>query len=265
LTGSHNPLRPGRVSTIAIYLAYAAIAAQILVRVTDRELLPKYFFLLAGFILLFTSTLFISRVQHLLFHAYFAIQSTIVLITLSLDPNSDVVTGLFALLCYQAAIFFSDRSRWGWIATLVALTIGSLVYFLGPLRGVALGLTPAGIAFALAFLVFANQESETARIKSQALLSELEEKRVQIEARAKKVEELAAVEERNRLARELHDAVSQTMFSITLTARSAQMQVESDPTKIRPLLEQLQTLTNDTLTNLRNMVAKLRPPATSSN
>lgn len=265
MTRSSNPLRPGRVSTIAIYLAFAAIAAQILVRVTDPGLFPKYVILLAVFILLFTLTLVFAKLRHNVFQSYFAIQSAIILIMLSLDPESDVVTGLFAILCFQAAMVFTGRIRWAWIAILVALTVGSLIFFLGTLRGLALGMTPIGIALALAFLVFANQEIEAARIESEELLDQLEKNRIQLEARAEQVQALTTLEERNRLARELHDAVSQAMFSITLTTRSAQMLVEKDPTETRSLLEQLQTLTNDALTNLRSLVAKLRPTADSNN
>jgi signal transduction histidine kinase len=159
---------------------------------------------------------------------------------------------------------FKGRIRWVWIAILVALTVGSLMFYLGTLRGLALGMTPAGVAFALAFLVFANQEIEASRIESQALLSELEKSRIQLESHSEQVEALTTLEERNRLARELHDAVSQTMFSITLTTRSAQMLAEKDPSQIKPLLEQLQTLTNDALASLRSLVAKLRPAADSS-
>src|SRR5579862_1868662 len=41
--------------------------------------------------------------------------------------------------------------------------------------------------------------------------------------------ELGVVEERNRLARDLHDAVSQTLFSLTLTAEAATELLDRDP------------------------------------
>lgn len=260
-TPRKRSLRPSRVSTIAIYLAFTAIALQILSRITEPELLPGYLILLVAFLLLFTLTLLFSHIRGNILNAYFAIQSSIVLILLSLDPNSDVVTGLFALLCYQAAMMFSGRTRWAWIVILIALTIGSLMFFLGPLRGLSLGMTPAGIAFALAFLVFANQEIEAASTESQALLRELEKKRVQLEVHAEQVEKLVTLEERNRLARELHDAVSQTIFSISLTTRSAQILLEQSPDQVRPHLEELQSLTNSALAELRSLVVRLRPGA----
>jgi signal transduction histidine kinase len=73
------------------------------------------------------------------------------------------------------------------------------------------------------------------------------------------VEELAAMEERNRLARELHDSVSQTMFSLLLATRSAQILLERDPVRVRPQLEQLQELTQSALAQMRSLIAELRP------
>src|SRR5919204_5585365 len=55
--------------------------------------------------------------------------------------------------------------------------------------------------------------------------------------------ELSTIEERKRLARELHDSVTQTLFSIGLTAEAAAALVETDPARAKAELEQLQELT----------------------
>ena len=73
------------------------------------------------------------------------------------------------------------------------------------------------------------------------------------------MEELAAIEERNRLARELHDSVSQTMFSIILNVRSTQVLLQRDPTRLRPQLETLQKLAQSALVEMRSLIAQLRP------
>ena len=46
--------------------------------------------------------------------------------------------------------------------------------------------------------------------------------------------ELSVLEERARLARELHDAVSQRLFSIRAHTRAAEMLIGKDPTGRRP-------------------------------
>ena len=77
---------------------------------------------------------------------------------------------------------------------------------------------------------------------------------------ASQAEELAAVRERNRLARELHDSVSQVIFGITLTSQSARLLLERDPARVPELLDRLEELTGSALGRLRSLIAQLRPP-----
>ena len=72
--------------------------------------------------------------------------------------------------------------------------------------------------------------------------------------------ELSIVSERNRLALELHDAVSQKLFSMTLTAEAAAQQFDRDPQAARAQIERLQTLSRQALDELRSLILGLRPP-----
>jgi signal transduction histidine kinase len=71
--------------------------------------------------------------------------------------------------------------------------------------------------------------------------------------------ELSTVEERKRLARELHDSVTQTLFSIGLTAEAASELVEVDPARARAQLGQLQELTRAAMAEMRSLIFELRP------
>ncbi len=71
--------------------------------------------------------------------------------------------------------------------------------------------------------------------------------------------ELSTIEERKRLARELHDSVTQTLFSIGLTAEAAAELVESDPARARDQLGQLQELTRAAMQEMRSLIFELRP------
>ena len=76
--------------------------------------------------------------------------------------------------------------------------------------------------------------------------------------------ELSIVEERNRLARELHDSVSQKLFGLVLTAESAGTLVDADPAEARAELERLRGLAQEAQEELRSLVFELRPPALES-
>jgi signal transduction histidine kinase len=71
--------------------------------------------------------------------------------------------------------------------------------------------------------------------------------------------ELTVVEERNRLARELHDSVVQTLFSISLTAEAAAARVNTDAGAARRELEILRELARTALQETRSLVFELRP------
>ena len=72
--------------------------------------------------------------------------------------------------------------------------------------------------------------------------------------------ELSIVEERNRLARELHDSVTQKLFGVTLTAESASTVIERNPAEARQQLQRLQQLTREAMEELRSLIFELRPP-----
>jgi signal transduction histidine kinase len=73
--------------------------------------------------------------------------------------------------------------------------------------------------------------------------------------------ELSILEERNRLALELHDAVSQKLFSLVLTAESAETLLERDGgSAAREQVERLKTLSREALEELRSLILELRPP-----
>ena len=72
--------------------------------------------------------------------------------------------------------------------------------------------------------------------------------------------ELSILSERNRLALELHDVVSQKLFSVMLTAEAATGQIDSDPSTARVQLRRLRDLAGEALEELRALILGLRPP-----
>jgi signal transduction histidine kinase len=72
--------------------------------------------------------------------------------------------------------------------------------------------------------------------------------------------ELSILSERNRLALELHDVVSQKLFSLVLTAEAAATQLDRDVPAARQQLERLGELAREALDELRSLIFGLRPP-----
>jgi signal transduction histidine kinase len=72
--------------------------------------------------------------------------------------------------------------------------------------------------------------------------------------------ELSILSERNRLALELHDAVSQKLFSLVLTAEAAGTLLDRDEAAARRRVARLQELAREALDELRSLTLELRPP-----
>lgn len=70
---------------------------------------------------------------------------------------------------------------------------------------------------------------------------------------------LAAVEERNRLARELHDSVSQELFSLTMLAAAAQRTLEQQPDVTATRLREIEESARRALEETRSIIFALRP------
>lgn len=250
--------KPGRIAVAALYLAFAAEIARTLATTPNRDAWASYLLLYGAFLILFTFVLFRPPRRAVFLHLYFGAQSALILFMLALNPELDFITALFALLAYQAALVFTETARWIWVATFVLLTASALIFYLGPLRGLAVAITPIAVSIVLAAHVAANQALESARAASQTLLDELQSTHQKLKLHSAQGEELAALEERNRLARELHDSVSQTIFSIVLNTRAAQLQLARDPSRARDTLERLQELTQSALAQIRTLITERR-------
>lgn len=70
--------------------------------------------------------------------------------------------------------------------------------------------------------------------------------------------ELAAAEERQRLSRELHDAVNQTLWTASLTADSV-LREAGETSPLRPRLERLRQLTRGAQAEMRTLLLEMRP------
>ncbi len=82
--------------------------------------------------------------------------------------------------------------------------------------------------------------------------------RLEVDLRAQAAE-IAASQERGNLARELHDSVTQALFSMGLTMRSLELLLDQDPGAARGKLAELRDLQKDALAEMRTLIFELRP------
>ncbi len=85
-----------------------------------------------------------------------------------------------------------------------------------------------------------------------------ERDRLEREIRAQAAE-LAANRERAHLAQELHDSVTQALFSMTITAGAARMLLERNAPGVDAKLDEMSGLARDALAEMRSLIFELRP------
>ena len=104
--------------------------------------------------------------------------------------------------------------------------------------------------------VFSDEEAELATMFSDQIALAIETARLREQAKQK-----AISDERNRLARDLHDSVTQTIFSANLIAEALPRVWESYPEEGRRGLENLHRLIQGALAEMRTLLLELRPAA----
>ena len=101
---------------------------------------------------------------------------------------------------------------------------------------------------------YAPRHAELARAFADQMAVALENARLYAQAH-----QLAALEERQKLARELHDSVSQALYGIALGTRTARTLLERDPGQVAEPLTYVAALAEAGLAEMRALIFELRP------
>ena len=211
-------------------------------------------------VLLFTDTVISKRLPVYLY-VYFIIQS-IVIVTLILLPlyppdlpqSNDFFALLFIPLLVQVIIYFPRPVSYYWAMTLTVTSITALFFQYGMSDGIQFAVTYILAYTMLVFLAIFYINSEDAKNELNIANQKLQES-------AKNAEALAIAEERNRLARDLHDSVTQSLYSLTLFAEAASEELNAGEVEItKSHLKDLRETSRQALQEMRLMIFELRPP-----
>jgi len=105
---------------------------------------------------------------------------------------------------------------------------------------------------------------QQAREHAEQLMVTLEEANVQLAAYATQAEELAMTQERNRLAREIHDNLGHYLTIVNVQIEAAKVVMDSDPSRALDALNKAQELAQKGLVQVRESVAALRESPVSN-
>ncbi len=242
------------------YLTTALLLAAVVVRsllLDDESILVQALVMLSAWLFLFRAAERFLPGRSILFWIYLALQDLLVLALLFLPGFPDFYAGLSFVLAMQAVQRVGARTAAACIGLFVLLLSVPLVRNYGPANGVSTLLIYAAGDAIFAVYAQAATRARLVRTNNLALAQELKEKNRQLELYATERERLAALRERQRLARDLHDSATQTVFSMTLTTQSAQLLLDREPARVGAQLDRLNQLAQSALAEMRVLVSKL--------
>jgi signal transduction histidine kinase len=192
------------------------------------------------------------------FPIYLVTQTILVFLLLSIPGYPDFFAALFAILSMQVMLHLDAKIGAAWML-LCAVGMALVLAKVYQSQTIALVLlNTAGFVFYGTYSR-ATRRAQEAQEQNQALVQELEEANQKLRTYAVQLEQLAVARERNRLARDLHDSVTQTVFSMTLTTQSASLLLERDPARVEAQLNRLSQLAQSALAEMQLLIAELRP------
>lgn len=256
--------------TIGVYLIYAAVVVRAAVVLSNEPEFPIVIGLLAIYGALLFGKTWSPRRKSLrdqqslaLQLAYLCFQALLVIRILVVSTYEDFIALLFIPLSLDAVSFFGKRLGYISIAILSLAMIVTLLFSdVGQLFGLAMGVLYSGVCFLFGGYAHQVHKAEAARIQNQRTFDELQKAHRQLQGYADQRASLAIEQERSRLARELHDSVTQTVFSMNLAAQSAQLLLHQDPTRAAGQLVRLEELAASALREIQSLVSQLRPGST---
>jgi len=190
---------------------------------------------------------------------YFPSQAVVLIVLTNLRPFTDVSSLLYLPLCIQVMRTYPHRVARTWLLFYTTLLTFSLMFGLGWLAGLALSLLFLAVCTFLISYDDLYLRTEADQVESQRLLTELQSAHHKLQEYAVQTEALAAARERNRLAHELHDSIGQAIFGIILISQSARLLLDRESGDVPEQIDHLQKMTEDALSQLRSLIARLRP------
>ncbi len=252
---------------LTMLTAYVTLGAVALISLTALGLsTPTFWALLVLFIIL--GVLFWAFPHKDASHhqkiRFLAAQTLIITIMMVLGRNTAIFAVLFFISSAQAMMILPGSRGFYWIALFTLIAVIGFVLDEGWLSGLGSVLIyAAGYSF---FGIFGSimMQAQAERQKSQALLEELQETHSQLQDYVLRVEELAVAEERNRLAREMHDSLGHRLTVASVQLEGAQYLIPEDPQRAAQKVEVVRGQVQEALGELRQTVAQLREPLEAS-
>lgn len=187
-------------------------------------------------------------------HAFMIARILVIVALMLLPPVFSFFPILFFVLSAEVPMIFPARV-WRLYILAFALLTAVIAILYAEEMGTALAIS---LVYGGGYYFFAAFAATTAR--TQAAQRELEQANRRLQVYAAQVEDLTIVNERNRLAREMHDTLGHRLTVAAVHLEAAQRLIPRDPERAAAMVGTVREEVQDALGELRQTVATLRAP-----
>ena len=246
---------------LATGLIYTAVLLRSILIYQSTPFLREVLGLLSCYLLLFLVENALKKRMGRWFHLYLGLQTILIslLIFGSNYKEYDYFSLLFAIMGMQTMQRLDIKSGAVWIVLFFVLIGFPFIRIEGILEGSIRMILFGSVIIFLSAYSLAARQAQDAHSQNQSLMHQLQAANIQLESHSDTLKKLGVANERQRLRRELHDSVTQTIFSMTLTTQSAFLLLERDPTRVGAQLERLNQLAQSALVEMHLLISELRP------
>jgi signal transduction histidine kinase len=164
---------------------------------------------------------------------YALVQSGLVIAMLYTAPGMDILSMLFFPLSFQVVQYFGERIGFAWIGVFSLAMAGTFLFGMETAPGILMLLLGTGSNALMGGYAGLIRRTDSKRRANQKMFAELQAAYRTLKDSAAREAQLAAGKERRRLVRELHDSLTQTLFSMNLAVQAAQLSPDKTASLIR--------------------------------
>ncbi len=231
------------MGSLVTYLFYLAVLARAVGWNYETFPIPaNIWVLLVIFGILLLSERHLTRRFPIYPRIYTVLQSVLVIAMLYAAPTTDFLTMLLMPLSFQAVQFFHDVIGFALIAGFSLAMAGMLFFGLEWQAGLTMLVATSGADVLMGSFAHLIARTDRNRLENQHMFSDLQQAYRRLKESSAQAEALSAAKERHHLVRELHDSLTQTLFSMNLAVQSARFSLETSPEEAQEHLLRLQSL-----------------------
>ena len=252
-------------SFVLLLIYFAVVIRAIAFHFYDDPVPPLVYVFLALYGLLLATQPYLTRRYPRYTGFYLGIQFALVMAAQFTMPSIDFFISLVFPLSFQAVFYYDRRLGFIIIAFFVlVITFPIMIGWEWQIEGLAVVLVNGAACYLVGNFAHLILTAERAAKSNQQLSVELQQANLKLQELAVQRQELAVLQERSRMARELHDSVTQTIFSMNLSVQSARMLADKDLSLVAEQLDRLQELARSAVSEIQVLISRLRPAPLAS-